>query len=292
MSFKEEITKSFGRAVLQTKKNSPHILFVAGIIGVVGSTVLACRATLKLEETVDEIKDDVQTVKGLQERVEKNDVEYSERDYYRDLGYVYGKSAVKLVKLYGPSVFLSGVSIACLTGSHAQMTRRNGALTFTLAAVSKAYDDYRIRVQEEIGEAKELDIHRALSKATIDEDGKKKVVQITDPNGLSLYAVIFDEGNPNFVKSSEINKIFIQAQQNYANHLLRARGHVFLNDVYDSLGFDRTRAGAVVGWVMGGEGDNYIDFGLFEAMSNRFVNNQERNIILDFNVDGVVYDKI
>jgi hypothetical protein len=70
---------------------------------------------------------------------------------------------------------------------------------------------------------------------------------------------------------------------------------VFLNEIHDMLGLERTKAGAVVGWVMGGDGDERIDFGVFKAneyMGQEFVNGNERSILLDFNVDGVIYDKI
>lgn len=292
-------TRQIGRAILVTKKNSPHIFFAGGLVGSIASTILACRATLKLEPVVDEIRGDIAKVKSLKEHSEKdralleNSIEYTDKEYVSDLTKVYFKGTKELVKLYGPSVALNIASVGALTGSHVQMARRNSALTATAAAISKAYDDYRERVRDELGEKKELDIHRALTEEEVTVDGKKKIVSVADPNKWSAYARIFDESSPNWQKESELNRIFVQAQQNYANHLLHARGHVFLNEVYDSLGLERSRAGAVVGWVLNGDtSDNYIDFGLFEAYSARFINNQERSVILDFNVDGVIYDKI
>ena len=88
--------------------------------------------------------------------------------------------------------------------------------------------------------------------------------------------------------------MYLKAQQNSFNDLLRARGHVFLNEVYDGLGLERSQAGAVVGWVLG-DGDNYVDFGIFDGDKPRardFVNGLEASILLDFNVDGVIYDLI
>lgn len=287
------VSRSIGRKVLQTKKNSPHIFFAAGLVGVVGSTVLACRATLKLDKTLDEIKNDVINVKELGRDAREDRNRTYEREYARDLGYVYGKSFYKLVKLYSPSIAVGGLSIAALTGSHVQLVRRNNALTLTLAGVMKAYDEYRLRVADELGEERELELYRAIRDEKVeDENGKKKTVKVTDPDGWSPYAKIFDEGSIHWQKNSEMNRMYIECQQRYANHLLHARGHVLLNDVYDTLGFDRTSAGAVVGWVREGDGDGYIDFGLFEATSARFINGIEKCIILDFNVDGVVYDKI
>lgn len=274
--------------MLVTKKNSPHLFFAAGLAGVVAGTILACRATLKLDDTLDEIQNDFQTVRGLHDGIDRRP-EYSDHEYHKDLGYVYTRSAVKLGKLYGPSVIVGTISIAALTGSHVQLARRNTALMITLSAVSKAFDEYRIRVQEEIGEEREREIRHAVTKQAVEIDGKKQLVKVADSDA-SPYAKSFDSSNQHWEGNSEYNRIFIQCQQNYLNHQLNARGHVFLNEAYDHLGLERTPAGAVVGWVRNGDGDGYIDFGLFESFNHLSIYDQ--NFILDFNVDGVIYDKI
>ncbi len=289
------VTKSAGRTKLHAQKNSPHILFVGGVIGVIGGTLLACRATLKLDKTLDEIKRDIEDTKALlkpEYMHGADEVGVTSQEYYKDLGYVYTKATIRLGRLYAPAIIVTGTSIAALTGSHIQLTRRNTAVTMALAAVSKAYDDYRIRVQEELGEERELDIYRGVREEKVEIDGKKELVKIKDPNHWSAYARMFDETSPNWHKDSELNRVFVQCQQNYMNHRLKAIGHVFLNEVYDALGMERSRAGAVVGWLSDGEGDCYIDFGMFEAFNSRFINNMERSIILDFNVDGTIWDKI
>ena len=89
--------------------------------------------------------------------------------------------------------------------------------------------------------------------------------------------------------------LFLRTQQNYANDLLKARGHLFLNEVYSMLGIPHTSAGAIVWWTIGAGGDNYVDFGIFTRDSQvvrEFVNGYERSILLDFNVDGVIWDMI
>lgn len=282
-----KVTRTIGRSLLQTKKNSPHIFFAVGLAGAIGGTILACRATLKLEENVDEFRVGVKEVKEIAHKEG-----YSEQDYYRDLGYVYTKAALRLVKLYGPSVAIGTASVALLAGSHVQLTRRNHALTITLAAITQAYDEYRSRVRDEVGEGRELELYRGIQEEKIQSGGKSEIVKVVNPSGVSPYARFFDEFSINWKKDPEMNRFFIQCQQNYANHLLKARGHVFLNEVYDQLGLERSQAGAVVGWVLDGEGDGYIDFGMFEVRNSRFINQIERSILLDFNVDGVVYDKI
>lgn len=279
------VTRAIARRSLLVKKNSPHIFFVGGVVGVAASTVLACRATLKLEPILDEIRIDVEKVK-VTEKVS------SEEERSRVMALVYFKGALKVGRLYAPPVVLGAASVALLTGSHVQMTRRNSALSATLALVSQAYDDYRDRVREELGEEKELDIYRAVEKQDEIVDGKKKKTELVHPNKHSPYARVFDETSFCWEKNAELNRIFLQVQQNYVNHLLHANGHVFLNEVYDLLGMPRSVAGAIVGWVRDGNGDNYIDFNMFDVPSSRFINGEERSIWLDFNVDGVIYELI
>jgi Family of unknown function (DUF6353) len=303
MKISAALIGNFSRKLLVVKKDSPHIFFAIGVVGSVVSTVMACRATLKLSETLDEIETDVNAIKELKHSSDETTVEIISEDgstnvypvetWRRDATYVYVRSAMKIVKLYAPSAMVGIASIGFLTGSHVQLTRRNSALMAAYAAVQSAFDEYRDRVREELGPDKELDIYHAAKTETVkDESGKEIEVKTVDPNKLSDYARFFDEGSEHWRKEPEYNRIFVQGIQNYSNNLLQARGHLFLNEVYDMFDIERTRAGSVVGWVMGKDGDNYVDFGLYEARNAAFLDGSERNILLDFNVDGVIYDKI
>ena len=152
---------------------------------------------------------------------------------------------------------------------------------------------------EKYGEEEDRDFRYGSEKVTItDPDtGKKKTVTRVGPDDPSIYARFFDPVSPSWSKEPEYNLIFLKCQQNWANDLLLSRGHVFLNEVYDMLGLQRSKAGAVVGWVLSknGETDNFVNFGVFdgkEQIARDFVNGREGAILLDFNVDGVIYDKI
>lgn len=289
----KKFARTVGRQTLKLRKNSPHILFVAGVAGTITSTVLACRATLKLSNTLDEIQDDVNRVKEMKEKEEDSPTGYVSEDWHRDTFYVYTKASFKLVKLYGPPVVIGALSIAALSTSHVQLSRRNTALMAAYAAMQKAYEDYRDRVREQLGEERELEIYHAVKNELIkNEENEVIEANVVDPNTYSPYARIFDQACGPWEKDNELNRIFLTSVQNYCNNKLRAVGHLFLNEVYDMLDFDHTKAGAVVGWVIGEEGDNYVDFGIYNAFSAKFVNGYERCIVLDFNVDGVIYDKI
>lgn len=278
------VSRKAARAVLQTQKHSPNILFGLGVAGAVTATVLACKSTLKLGEELDTIEQDIRDV--------KRDLRNTE-GYRKDLVYVYAKGGLSLAKLYAPAILVGTVSVAALTGSHVQLNRRNAGLTAAYAGVNKAYDEYRDRVREAIGEDKERDLHIGANVIEVeDENGKKQKVKVVDPNVGSPYARFFDASNANWQHNQEYNRLFLQAQQSYANHLLQARGHVFLNEIYDNLGLEHTAEGAVTGWVMG-NGDNFIDFGIYDiANSDTVVFGENADMLLDFNVDGEIYKLI
>lgn len=281
------LPKNVGLTLLKAQKHSPNLLFGAGIIGVVGTAVLASRATLKLSDTLEKSSE-------MMEKVRTLDIEsYSEDDRKKDKSILYVRTAMDITKLYLPAVAVGVVSIGCLTGSHQILSRRNVALTAAYAGVEKSFREYRGRVIESIGADKESLIWQPMEQVdAIDESGKKVKVAVPTARGGSPYKVLFDERNANWNKATEYNQFFISSQQNYANDLLRAKGVVFLNDVHDMLGLERTKAGQIVGWVLNGNGDNFIDFGVFNnvAEGTRFVNGDSRSVWLDFNVDGNVLD--
>jgi len=301
------LSKMTGRTGLVIQKFSPEILLCLGITGIVASNVLACKATLKVEAVLDNHRDKVDKIHKCWEKVEEGEIdisEYSEQDKNKDLVVTYTQTTVDFIKLYGPAVTLGVASIACIVAGQGIMKKRNIALMAAYKIVEEGFAAYRKRVIEEHGEEIDYMYKHGLRKqevieaAYIDEEGikhkaQKKQAFIDDPNGLSVYARFFDESCDQWTKNPEYNLMFLRSQQNYYNDMLKSRGHVFLNEVYDALGIPRTQAGAVVGWMISNNGDNYIDFGVFDGDRPRvrnFVNGYERSILLDFNVDGVIYD--
>jgi hypothetical protein len=298
------LSKLTGRTGLVVMKKSPEILIVVGVVSVVTSGILACRATLKVDAVLDDTNAKIEKIKIANEKQEtESGMEYSESDYKKDLGITYAKTAIEFVKLYGPAIALGTFGIGCILGSHKILSGRNLAITAAYKAVEKSFNDYRNRVVSKFGEDEDRCLKNGIKKESVtvmemNEKGKtvttSKTIETVEKEDISQYARFFDESCANWSKTPEYNLMFLNAQQNFANDLLNARGHVFLNEAYDMLGIPRTQAGAVVGWVKGA-GDDYIDFGIFEGktpQARNFVNGNERNILLDFNVAGVIYDLI
>lgn len=293
----EVIAQGVARHGLLAQKASPQVLFVAGVVGMVGSTVLACRATVKAEKVIDEAKTRLDVVKAVSSNEEFSE-EYSEKDRSRDVSLVYFQTGVRMVRLYAPAVIVGGLSIAALTSSHNILTTRNAALTAAYTALDQGFKQYRARVVEKYGAEQDRDFRYGIEEVEVvnPETNRKKKVKRLGPDEPSVYARFFDESAGNWNRNPDYNRAFLDGQQNWANDLLWARGHVFLNEVYDMLGLERSKAGAVVGWLKTEDGstDNYISFGVFnESQPARdFVNGYEGSILLDFNVDGIIYDKL
>lgn len=300
---KGAVTSNAGRALLIAKKISPDVLTGVGIAGVVVAGVLACRATLNLEPVVDMAQTSLDEFRSLRDRKRKTEDPKADSGYAKDVIKVYSATAFELTKLYGPSIFIGGASIACLIGSHTIMRRRNAGLMAAYKVLDEGWKRYRSRVVEEygtetdkdfIGDIRTKKVSRETPEGTIDEIEASDY----DPQFPSPYARFFDESCTQWTKNSEHNMMTLKCLQDHYNRQLRVKGVVFLNDIYESLGIPRSKAGQLVGWVYdpkSSDTDNYIDFGIYNhenARSRDFVNGWERSILLDFNVDGVVYDQL
>lgn len=303
----DSLKSTFYKTSFQMKKHSPEILIVAGVIGVVTSGVMLCRSTLKAAEVMDKAHEDLDRIHAASESGEtERGEEYTEEDRRKDLAIVYSQTAIKMVKIYAPAVGLGVLSLSSIIASNNILRKRNVALSAAYAAIDKSFKEYRGRVKERYGDEVDRQLRygikaQKIEKTVVDpETGKEKkvkeTVEVTGLEGYSDYARFFDDGCRGWEKDSEMNLMFLRAQQNYANDLLRTRGHLFLNEVYDMLGIQHTKAGQVVGWVYdpeNGSGDNYVDFGIYDIHKPKardFVNGYERTILLDFNVDGPILD--
>lgn len=282
------------RGLLITRKYSPEILTATGIIGGVTAAIMGAKATLKLEPLISDLETRKEIVHA--KTVAK---EYDDKERKTALAYVYTRSAIDFTKLYGPSVSLGVASIGCIVGAHGIMQRRNVALVAAVSATEKTFAEYRKRVETALGTDKEFELRHGATSEEIPADDKTsteaKTIMHMDPNSVSGYAKFFDEMNQNWSDEPEYNRMFLRTQQQFSNDLLHSRGHLFLNEVYDMIGVPRTKQGQIVGWVLSKDGDNFVDFGFLRGESERvreFINGNEPSILLDFNVDGVIFDKI
>lgn len=285
---------------MKVGKHSPEILLGFGVVGVIAGTVMACKATLKAEEILEQHNKDLAAIKKAQEVAEQNGCEFKPEEIKRDRRVVYFRTIGNMAKVYAPAVTVEAIALAAIGCSYGIMRKRNLGLIAAYKGLQEAFKNYRGRVKDRYGDEIDKELRHGITTGKItqtDEEGKEttEIVEgVVDEHGYSQYSRYFDSSSPNWVKDPSLNLTFLKTQENYMNDRLQIIGHVFLNEVYDALGLPRSKAGAVVGWVKG-KGDNYIDFGIFNAKREKnrdFVNGYENVIILDFNVDGVIWDLI
>lgn len=305
MKNKTEIMKSVNgvasKTVMKLKKHSPEILVMAGIAGTVVSAVLACKATTKVAEILDETKGTLDTIHEGMETGAINGQEYTTEDGKKDTVVVYAQTGMKLAKLYAPAIILGTLSITSILASNNILRKRNVALGAAYAAIDKSFKEYRGRVIERFGEQVDTELKYGIKAKKFEEievdpeTGKekkvKKTVMVADPNLQSDYAVYFDSKSRNYETNPDYNRMFLKAQQAFANDKLQTRGHLFLNEVLDDLDLPRTPAGQIVGWTADGP-DGYVNFRIVEVERETEDGRHEPVLLLDFNVEGNIWEKM
>lgn len=315
MSLKNSITNFCATTRFNLQKHSPDILVAAGIVGGIAACVLACKATLKAEKILDEHQEMMEKVKKVKEESPHNDI-YNDKDYKRDVACVYTKTIVKFGKLYWPAATLGVLSIGCVLKAHDILSERNLSLLAAYKCSEEAFKSYRARVAEKLGKNEEekirYNVHKTDISSVDNETGEVKTETFLDADP-ETYAddpskILFDEFNPNWNKDADRNWVFLRGVQDWCNRKLISDGHLFLNDVRYELGLEAIPEGQLLGWILPkegsrivGDGDGYVDFGLFNNVNDNTVEGVTKrdflfgvnpSVMIELNYDGVIWDKI
>lgn len=301
-TLKTFVTTTVATSKLFVKKHAPEILIGAGIIGGVATVVLACTETLHAEEVLDIHTQNIETIHNAEKQASKGIVVYTEDDKRKDLVLTYANTAKNFAKLYLPSIALGTASVGLiLWGAKIQKARYLGAVA-AYAALDERFQAYKMAVDKTYGEgtsermelaANDI-IQERMTKTVIDEDGTVNTKATYTNWDIDR---LFEETNRYWVNDATLNCAHIKGVQTLAQAKLDSRGYLFLNEVYDALGFPKTRAGQVVGWVKskGSEPTKVIDFGISPTSYGkipdslrRFLDGNEPSVFLHFNVDGPI----
>jgi len=298
-----KVSGSVHKIGFELKKHSPEIFIAVGVVGTVASAVMACKATTKLNDILEESKEELDKIHEAPQKEELQG-KYDEDMMRKDLALVYFQTGVKVAKLYAPAVILGTLSLTSIVASNNILRKRNVALAAAYATVDKGFKEYRERVVERYGEQVDYELThniktKEITETVVDEKGKekqvKKTVEVADPTVTNEYVKYFTRTNPYWDDTPDYVEMFLRAQQNYANDRLKIEKALTLNDVYDSLGFQKTKAGMVVGWVLNEDnedGDNYVEFHVRKVYIPNEYGEEELAYAIDFNVDGNIYNKM
>lgn len=316
MKLMQSASKLLPKAKFLLNKHAPEIWLGAGIVCIVGGTIWACKASRELDDILDTHQDEIDAIKSEREdsieeekriAAAENEDEakprfelFSEKEYKHECLMTTLTTAKMLAREYAPAVILVTGGIGMIVNGHYILTKRNSALMAAYSVLDQTFTEYRARVAKRYGEDTERDIYEGreydvVSTTEVDENGKKhkkneQVVVSRSP--LSRYARVWDSStSKEWMNSPDYNHTFLICQQNSANNKLQRDGYLFLNTVYRMLGLDETPTGAICGWLMpkdgeDGVGDGYVDFGMLEGAD------ADNAVFLDFNCQGIIYDKI
>jgi hypothetical protein len=294
--------------MFQLKKHSPEILVIGGVIGTVVAGVMACKATTKVDAILEKTKQDVDKCHRIKDEPELNALykqeygeEYDETALKKDLTVVYAKTGVELAKTYAPAVAVAAVSITAILAGNNILRQRAVAYAAAFTSVDTSFKEYRERVRDRFGAELDKELRynikaKEIEETIVKEDGTEetvtKTVQVMNPSPYDEFTRCFDETCDGWTRNAEMNLAHLIGQQNYLNEKLRSRGYMSMNDVYESLGFQKTGIGQCIGWVYDEKNPNmanFIDFGIHDLRDpdkRAFVNGYEKSIWLTFNPDG------
>lgn len=287
----KNLTRFASRKALKLQGASPTILVVGGVAGLVGTAVLAAVATRKLDPVLE---------KHAKLRAEIEGSSVTEKEYNRAIVGLYGRISVDVLRVYAPTLALGTVSTVAVLSGHKILKGRHIATMAAYSGLAEQFAAYRERVAETYGEGAEQELRNGAVGILVDDPenpGEKKRVSLYKSGDNDFLRPFFDEYNTNWTRDATSNYLFLKGVQQHLNHVLQTRGHVFLNEATDALRLPRTPEGAVTGWIYGpdSEGDSLIDFGFMtgdDPQTVAFRNGKELSVRLNFNIDGLIWDKI
>ena len=312
-------SQMLSKTTFKLKKASPTIMIVGAAIGGVTAAVLACKATIKAQDILNEHNTAVKTIHTTKEQIEQGVIQldegesYTEKDFKNDITTTYVQTGLKLAKVYAPAVTLGAVSLGCMFGSHHIMSKRNASLTAAYIALDKAFEEYKSRVSDRFGSRVQEELEHNIkaveleSKSTNEQVVEETIKEYKDiaMQHTSPYTCIFDETVDTWQPDNMMNRTYLFLMEQSANKRLRTQGHLFLNDVLASLGTHggvtlKTPEGQIVGWIYDPNDptrQSHVDFGVTNYVEgdealNSFINGGERSVMLRFNCDGPIIDKI
>ena len=296
------ITTAFYTGVARISKHAPTILSVTASAGVIATGYLAWKAGTRFEDVEGRDWDRRKECLKNADIIPDEDVPKIERK--NRILFI-----LDTVRTVAPAAIVGAATITMIYFSNSISKKRLAAMGAAYATLQTAFDGYKRTMVEALGkESVEKILKPKLpnvgksAEEILSSDNKSDAANVSDAvvnslKALSPYArIIAEESSTCWDPNEDYTSQNLAAVQLWANRRLERKGHLFLNEVFDQLGLSRTREGAVVGWLKNGEGDGYVSFGDFDASIYRVPSDDytrvDSNFIVDFNVDGVIWDRI
>lgn len=293
-------------------RHSPEILVGAGIVGGAATTVMACKATVKivdiklenveLSKTIDNAEQ-IMDQRKADIIVDENGKEYSREDVENDRLAIRSQTIMAYIKGYAPVAALgvaSAVSILCGVNI---LNKRNMMLVAAYTSLERSYGLYRKRVIEDLGEDADWKYRTGATTKKIEQDvvdektgevkrKKVKTEVIEEGNDAIDYTInLGRECKAPFVKDAiDYTRTYtwLDMVETTATNEVKLYGWKSLNDIRRELYCPPVAIGQIAGWSRE-DWDGYVSFNAREVYDEELGKN---TIILDPNVDGAIINKI
>ena len=280
----------------------PDILMGAGTAGVIGGTVLACCATPKAVEIINEYKQERQRI------LDNLAGEEPTKEEKKRLRRMRVKMVGRVAAVYGPAAAVETLSLTNMWVGYTKMKTAYLGASAACVSLNQTLNAYRKAIRDEYGEDGEEKISHGYREEEVfrtKEDGTTETVRIrVYPHDVSEmpspYARYFCYGEAGAAeRSMDYNLTFLRLQADAFRRYVEANRIATLNDLYETLDIRKSAAGNHVGWIYDKDhptGDNYIDLRIKIVLRDRIDVNGERNgyekvILIDPNVDGEIEEK-
>lgn len=255
-----KVAQFLNKAGHTVAKNSPLILTAAGVIGLGTTAVLAYKSAKKIEvitEKVEEAREQEDQLEKLTILEEMDQLDAEGQYELDDLRQTFEPvSRPEVVKDIAGAVALPVVvgllSVTSIALSYHVLTNRNNMLATALGAAVAEHRYYKSRVKEIVSEEEynrlEVPVERTTMTTTT-KSGKEKTEDVdAQVNRRSMIGEWFDNSSEYTVDDHSYNLLFIEAAKNKLENKMFRKGYIRLNEVFDELGFARTRLGESMGW--------------------------------------------
>jgi hypothetical protein len=226
------------RAEKITEDNSPLILTAFGVAGTVATAVLTGKAAVKATEII---------------RRE----EYNRRVDNPDQTFLLNEQVRMVWKIYVPPVAMGTFTIFAIISANRVSTRRAAALAAAYSMSEKAYQEYKEKVIEKIGQNKERQVRDDLARDRVERNPVNDRNVIITGNGDVL---CFDQTTGQYFESS---MEAIRKAENEVNYKVLNEGYCSQSEFFDMLGLETTSISSEMGWNY----DHKLDIDISTVMS-------------------------
>lgn len=214
---------------LYLKQHSSTILTCISAVGVIATSLLTAKATIKVFEIVNE----------------------EECEMKRDLT---KKELVAVAApVYIPAIIMGASTIACIFGANILNKKQQALLSSAYMLANNSFKEYKNKLKGLYGEK----THNKIIDSIVAEKTKDVHINANLENDDSEPMLFYDEYSGQYFETTTEQ---VLSAEYHLNRNYTLRGYATLNEFYEFLGLEPTEYGDILGWSPMDESMYWIEF--------------------------------